>query len=504
MPSCTPSLHRTFDYDEREPQSQRVSNSKDNVRRVSASANASQVRWLTRLILALDVTADFAVVASTIIMAYGLYRFLHIGKSASYPISLVALLACLAGVLYLLLLSVNGAYARATSLLRVRETERVIAASAQLCVLTVTVSFWTEIAFPRTIVCFVILVLPLMLIVEKQLIYVIECSLNSKGRLARRTVIYGAGVSGNRVYSVLARSPKLGLDPVAIVDDDVCSVGKAMREPAYRASDELRVLAGPITAEMLYELSAELLIISTPAIGPERFREISSEAAEAGAVLLFVPYDVGTLHESVSYWEADGVIFASIGGRDERIVYKVVKRAFDMVMAIALLCFLSPVLLAIFIAVYATSPGPVLFVQDRIGENSRRFKIYKFRTMYKDAPRYAYSPNSSHDSRLTGVGRFLRRTSLDELPQLLNVLRGDMSLVGPRPEMPFIVEQYGELERKRLAAKPGMTGLWQISAGRAELIHENLQYDLYYIRHCNFCLDLAILLHTAVFVTRGV
>jgi lipopolysaccharide/colanic/teichoic acid biosynthesis glycosyltransferase len=117
---------------------------------------------------------------------------------------------------------------------------------------------------------------------------------------------------------------------------------------------------------------------------------------------------------------------------------------------------------------------------------------------------YEYSPADVTDPRITRVGRFLRRSSLDELPQLLNVVRGEMSLVGPRPEMPFIVEQYEPVHRQRLVVKPGITGLWQLSADRAYRIHENLEYDLYYIRHRNFFMDVAVLLHTLVFAARGV
>ena len=108
------------------------------------------------------------------------------------------------------------------------------------------------------------------------------------------------------------------------------------------------------------------------------------------------------------------------------------------------------------------------------------------------------------DSRITKVGRLLRRTSLDELPQLLNVLRGEMTLVGPRPEMPFIVEKYTPRQRARLQVVPGITGLWQLSADRAFEIHENLDYDIYYLRFRNFFMDLAILVHTALFAMRGV
>jgi lipopolysaccharide/colanic/teichoic acid biosynthesis glycosyltransferase len=124
--------------------------------------------------------------------------------------------------------------------------------------------------------------------------------------------------------------------------------------------------------------------------------------------------------------------------------------------------------------------------------------------MYRDAPTYGYSPRAGEDPRITGIGRFLRRTSLDELPQLINVFRGQMSLVGPRPEMPFIVQQYTAWQRQRLAVKPGITGLWQLSADRAFLIHENMEYDLYYTRHRSLFMDVAILLHTFLFAARGV
>jgi lipopolysaccharide/colanic/teichoic acid biosynthesis glycosyltransferase len=121
-----------------------------------------------------------------------------------------------------------------------------------------------------------------------------------------------------------------------------------------------------------------------------------------------------------------------------------------------------------------------------------------------DAPAYAYSPKEGEDRRITRMGRWLRRTSIDELPQLLNVLRGEMALVGPRPEMPFIVKEYQQIHKQRLEVTPGITGLWQLSADRAFLIHENIHYDLYYIRYRNFFMDIAILMHTAVFAMRGV
>ena len=126
--------------------------------------------------------------------------------------------------------------------------------------------------------------------------------------------------------------------------------------------------------------------------------------------------------------------------------------------------------------------------------------MHKFRTMRDDSPAYATPPRSHDDPRITRVGRWLRKTSLDELPQLWNVMRGDMSLVGPRPEMPFVVESYEEWQKRRLSVKPGITGLWQI-LGRKDLpLHDNLQYDFYYIHNRGLLLDLYILLRTVLVV----
>ena len=150
------------------------------------------------------------------------------------------------------------------------------------------------------------------------------------------------------------------------------------------------------------------------------------------------------------------------------------------------------------------SPGPVFFRQKRIGLHGGAFTIFKFRTMGVQHCGSGVSPSESSDPRITRVGRWLRKTSIDELPQLWNVLRGDMALVGPRPEMPFIVEKYTPTQRARLDALPGVTGVWQLSADRCRPIHENVHYDLYYLRHRSPFFDMAILLHTIFFAMRGV
>jgi lipopolysaccharide/colanic/teichoic acid biosynthesis glycosyltransferase len=155
------------------------------------------------------------------------------------------------------------------------------------------------------------------------------------------------------------------------------------------------------------------------------------------------------------------------------------------------------------LAIRIEDGAPVFFSQQRVGKDGRFFRVFKFRTMRGEAAPYASSPPGDVDPMITRTGRILRKSGLDELPQLVNVLRGEMSLVGPRPEMPHLVQLYSSVERQRLRVKPGITGLWQLSADRHAEIHENVEYDLYYVTHQSFLLDMLILMET-LFFTLGV
>ncbi len=170
-----------------------------------------------------------------------------------------------------------------------------------------------------------------------------------------------------------------------------------------------------------------------------------------------------------------------------------------------LLALVTPLFVLVAGLIKIDSKGPVFIRQRRIGRGGATFLMWKFRSMRHSEARYERSPASDADPRLTNIGRALRRLSAPtNYPQLLNVIKGDMSLVGPRPEMPFIVANYGTRERLRLNAIPGITGLWQISPGRAMPIHENLEFDLFYIESQNFFLDIAIMLRTITAVIRGI
>ena len=184
--------------------------------------------------------------------------------------------------------------------------------------------------------------------------------------------------------------------------------------------------------------------------------------------------------------------------------YLYIKRYLDLILALIAIVLLCPLCLIISFAIKIDSRGPIIFTQDRVGKDGRIFKMYKFRSMFSNVESYAVNPMSQDDPRISRVGKFLRKTSLDELPQLFNVIKGEMSLVGPRPEMPFIVATYNEIQRERLKMLPGITGLWQLSGDRKKAIHENMDYDIYYSRNMSFFLDVAILIETLFFAFRGI
>lgn len=191
----------------------------------------------------------------------------------------------------------------------------------------------------------------------------------------------------------------------------------------------------------------------------------------------------------------------------------ILKRVFDIIASIILLIILSPVMLVISLMIKSDSKGPAIFKQTRVGKDGALFTIYKFRTMVKNAEELfkldidkdnigSLVFQDKNDSRITGVGQVLRRTSLDELPQLINVLVGNMSLVGPRPEIPDVTDYYNEMQRLRLMVKPGITGLAQVS-GRGEIeLDKTIEYDLQYIKNFSIWQDISILIRTVAVVFK--
>ena len=447
---------------------------------------------------------DFIAVLAGVYVADALYQFLKPQQAARYAVAAVYFWAAAFALLFVFLLERHGGYRPSVSLLGIRETERILRVTLQGLLFALLAAYFIAVPIPRLVFCLAATTVPLFLTIEKWEMHRIVRAARSKGYGSRRAVILGAGPEARRVYSALVRSPKFGVDPVAFVDDDPQRGATEIYEPSYHPRHSAGVISGPLCPELFHRLQASVLVIATPALARESLLLTIAKASEAGVSTYFAPGDLFGIGGFVEYSELDGVLVAHHPQDASRTVYKIGKRVLDLAAAgigLVVLALLAPL---VAIAIKLTSPGPVLFRQERVGETGRRFTMYKFRTMYRDAPVYSYSPGAGDDPRVTRVGRLLRHLSIDELPQLINVLTGEMSLVGPRPEMPFIVEQYTPVQRLRLSVKPGITGLWQISPARAFPITENLDYDFYYVRHRSLFMDLAILLHTVLFAARGI
>ncbi|MBI5929643.1 MAG: sugar transferase [Chloroflexi bacterium] len=268
--------------------------------------------------------------------------------------------------------------------------------------------------------------------------------------------------------------------------------------------------------ELLDKHAIDEVILALEEPDYTHLRELVQQLHECGVAIRFAPdlREMQYLFSTVEELEK----MPLIGLREPRLSssQRLVKRVLDVTLSTILLILALPLLIIVALGVVFSSPGPVIFAQERIGEGMRPFKMYKFRTMVKDAEKRQAevtkideNGNVIHkdpaDPRVTRFGRFLRRTSIDEIPQLINVIKGDMSLVGPRPEMPWIVSLYQPWQKKRFEIPAGMTGWWQINGRAGTMMHLSTEDDLYYIQNYSIWLDFIILLRTipAVFGRRG-
>jgi exopolysaccharide biosynthesis polyprenyl glycosylphosphotransferase len=496
-------MHSSVEIDKVLPQAQRIPLA-DDLHLVGVTSKHGAAAHFRRIVAISEVLGDLLTVTLTVTVAYAIFISFSPTSHSHYPIKTVLGIAAAFAIVMSLMLDRAGAYRRGNSLLRVRETEQVLRVSIEAFLIALGASFLTDLIFPRWLLVLCLMLVPLALFIEKTLMYLVIRTLHSRGYGVEKVLIYGSGHTGRRVFSVLKRSPKLGLNPVAFVDDDLTKAGNVVSELGYEHRRYAPVVEGPVEQELITRHGADLVVIAIPSLDPAKFVRTVEEAFSANARVSFVPSHLLPFDPGIDYQDVDGVLLASFGRTTRRLGYEVLKRACDLTGSLILLGVGLPLYLLLAILIKLDSNGPVVFRQDRVGQNGKLFSMYKLRTMQTCVEPYSYSPISATDHRITRIGRILRRTSLDELPQLLNVLEGSMSLVGPRPEMPFIVKQYTESQRQRLQVKPGITGLWQLSGDRAFLIHENIEYDLYYIRHRNFFMDLAILLHTSVFAMRGI
>jgi exopolysaccharide biosynthesis polyprenyl glycosylphosphotransferase len=328
--------------------------------------------------------------------------------------------------------------------------------------------------------------------------------LRRQGRPLSQVLLVGAGDTAAAVAAALTL--RLG-DSVHIVG---CADDTATQGPAG-----LAVLGQLADVPKLVEsLHIDEVILALPAHDYEAVEALAFVLLTRPVRVRLVPDYLRLVVVQSSVESLDGLPL--IGLREPRLsgMTWALKRVFDVMATTLALALAWPLMLVIALAIRLDSPGPIFLRQQRVGENGRLFAMYKFRTMRAEAvAQPADAPQRDaegrpiykvrDDARVTRLGRFLRRTSLDELPQLFNVVRGEMSLVGPRPELLNIVENYEPWQRQRLAVPPGLTGWWQVS-GRSDLpMHLNTHLDLYYIRNYSLWLDLKILWRTIWVVLQG-
>ena len=320
--------------------------------------------------------------------------------------------------------------------------------------------------------------------------------LHQKGLGNRNVLIYGAGGTGRQLQRKFMLVPTLGLNLVGFIDDDASRVGTMVeRSRVLGTFSDLERIVGD------YKISE--VFMAMPEASEDRVMRAIAELQRLGVTWRFVPRFHHLMAAKVRIETLDSIPLVTPSERSPSLLRAATKRALDIALSLFVLVLAAPVFVITAILIRRASPGTIFFRQQRIGKDGKPFRMLKFRTMHAHNSGDAESPRKADDPRITPIGRWLRRFSLDELPQFLNVLKGDMSVVGPRPEMAFIVSQYGPLDRERLRVKPGITGLWQISYARQAAIHENLDYDLYYIEHQSFLLDLVIIALTGFAVVKG-
>ncbi len=346
----------------------------------------------------------------------------------------------------------------------------------------------------------------LFLLVEKLALRLMARHVRSRGFNFRTLLIVGLNTRSAEVASIIENHPHWGLKLLGFVAPNGDYPAEFAGLPVLGAGNDLpRILQDEVVDEVFFVLSRRQLDEFEDAI------LLCSELGIRSRVALYFPH----LKARVLLEELEGIPLLTFTTVPASPFPLFLKRLGDVVISGTGLVALSPLLAAIAVVVKLTSKGPILFVQERCGLNGRRFHLLKFRTMVQDAETRraevehlnevsGHAFKAQDDPRITTTGRFLRRFSVDELPQLLNILKGDMSLVGPRPPIPDEVSKYQRWQRRRLSMKPGLTGLWQVS-GRADLedFDRWIRLDLAYIDQWSPWLDLKILLKTIPAVLSG-
>lgn len=320
----------------------------------------------------------------------------------------------------------------------------------------------------------------------------------------RRILVVGAGIVGRKIVEEIQHYSHLGFVVVGYVDDN--------QDLVQTQPDVLGTIEQ--TEEILKRHNINNLIIALPRRAHDRINFLVSQVHDMPVRVWVIPDYFALALNQASIIEFAGFPLIDLRAPALNNFQRLTKRIFDLTLAVPLFILSLPVFGLISLIIKLDSSGSVFYHSLRLKENGETFKMVKFRTMVKGADKklkdvitYDKDGNPIHkhpdDPRVTKIGKFLRKTSLDELPQLINVIKGDMSLVGPRPELPEMVDQYKPWQRQRFAIPQGITGYWQVHGRSDKPMHLHTEEDIYYIQHYSIWLDIQILLKTIWVVIKG-
>jgi len=408
---------------------------------------------------------------------------------------------------WLLTLALAGAYDSRFIGVGTDEFRRVLNAGAFLIAAVAILSYASKVDLARG---YVVIALPCLTLFDLLTRYALRKQLHrvrSHGHCMRRVVVVGHAPVIADIVAVLRRETYHGLRVVAACAADAVPP---------RLIDDVPVMPGlDCVAEVVGRYGADTVaVLACPEMAGSRLRDLAWDLEKTGTELCVAPALLDVAGPRTTIRPIAGLPLLHMDHPEFSGARLVIKYVFDKLFALVGLIAAAPLLAALALAIKLDDGGPVLFRQTRVGRDGHAFSVYKFRTMVPDAEarkaslardNQQQSPlfKIRRDPRLTRLGTWLRRWSLDELPQLLNVLAGEMSLVGPRPALPEEAAMYGDHVRRRLAVKPGMTGLWQVN-GRSDLSwDESVRLDMRYVENWSFMLDLQILWKTCAAVVRG-
>ncbi|HEX2810031.1 MAG TPA: sugar transferase [Kineosporiaceae bacterium] len=428
-------------------------------------------------------------------------RLMSIKRQLSgLPYSAVLVMALPA---WLIMLVVSRAYEGRSLGLGSEEFRRVGNAAARFTALLAVVVFMFRLEVARGLVVIALPAMAMFALLFRYMARQVLHRVRADGAASHRVLVVGEGRSRDLLAARLQASPHSGLRVVGVcrpvMDDDVT-------DPSSLA--HVRRAVSSVGADTV-------AVAHSPGITPEVLRRMAWTLEGTGVDLLVAPALTDVAGPRIHVRPVSGLPLLQIAEPELTGARRVAKVAIDAVGALGMVLLLSPLLIGAAVAVRLSSPGSILFKQTRVGRDGELFGMYKFRSMFADAEarlgemqalndhEHGVLFKMQNDPRITRVGKLLRRYSIDELPQLLNVLRGQMSLVGPRPPLPSEVAQYEQDVHRRLMVKPGMTGLWQVS-GRSDLDwEETVRLDLYYVENWSVALDGEILWKTFSAVLHG-